>query len=117
VKKLFTLLCGTVIAFSFSTATFSQQAPSQKKMNRSAREGRWEGNVVRSNPERSTLTDREIGSTEERIIHYDGMTRCVNQVHGSKKVNQINPNPGQRRGSRDRQRHLGQGCSLRHFNL
>jgi hypothetical protein len=91
VKKLFTLLCGTVIAFSFSTATFPQQAPSQKKMNRSAREGRWEGNVVRSNPERSTLTVREIGSTEERIIHYDGMTRCVNQEHGSKKVNQINP--------------------------
>jgi hypothetical protein len=91
VKKLFTLLCGTVIAFSFSTVTFSQQAPSQKKMNRSAREGRWEGNVVRSNPEKSTLTVRKVGSTEERTVHYDSATRWVSQVHGSKKAKEINP--------------------------
>jgi hypothetical protein len=85
-KKLFTLFCGSVIAFSLSTAVFAQVAPAQKKM---AKQGRWEGNVIRSNPDKSTLTVRKVGSSDERTIHYDSATRWVSQEHGSKKVNEI----------------------------
>jgi len=63
VKKLFTLFCGSVIAFSLSTAAFAQEAPAQEKMHKTAKEGRWEGIVVRSNPDKSTLTVRKVGFT------------------------------------------------------
>ncbi|HEV2731608.1 MAG TPA: hypothetical protein VGV15_16370 [Terriglobales bacterium] len=89
VKKLFTLFCGPVIAFSLSTAVFPQVAPAQEKMDKMAKQGRWEGNIVRSNPDKSTLTVRKVGSSDERTIHYDGTTRWVSQEHGSKKVNEI----------------------------
>jgi hypothetical protein len=89
VKKLFTLLCGCVIAFSLSTPMFAQEAPAQKKMDKMAKQGRWEGEVVRSSPDKSTLTVRKVGSSDERTIHYDSATRWVSQEHGSKKVNEI----------------------------
>ncbi len=91
VKKLFTLFCGSVIAFSLSTAMFAQEAPAQKKMDKMAKQGRWEGEVVRSSPDKSTLTVRKVGSNLERTIHYDGATRWVSQEHGSKKTNEIDP--------------------------
>ena len=53
--------------------------------------GRWEGNVIRSDPGRSTLTVRQVGSNIEKIVHYDGATRWVSQEHGSKKINDIDP--------------------------
>jgi len=72
VKKLFTLFCGSVIAFSLSTAAFAQAAPAQEKMDKMAKHGRWEGVVIRNNPDKSTLTVRKVGSTnDERTIHYD----------------------------------------------
>ena len=89
VKKLFTLFCGSVIAFSLSTVAFAQEAPAQEKMQNRAKEGRWEGDVIRSDPEKSTLTVRKVGTSDERTIHYDGATRWVSQEHGSKKVNKI----------------------------
>jgi esterase/lipase superfamily enzyme len=88
-KKLFTLFCGSVIAFSLSTAVFPQLAPAQEKMDKMGKQGRWEGNVVRSNPDKSTLTVRKVGSSDERTMHYDGATRWVSQEHGSKQVNEI----------------------------
>jgi hypothetical protein len=47
--------------------------------------------VVRSSPEKSTLTVRKVGSSDERTIHYDSATRWVSQEHGSKLVNKIDP--------------------------
>jgi hypothetical protein len=93
VKKLFTLFCEFAIALSLSTAMFAQVAPAQnqKKKANNAKEGRWEGDVVRSNPDKSTLTVRKVGSSEERTVHYDGATRWVSQEHSSKKVNEIDP--------------------------
>ena len=88
VKKLFSLFCGSVIALSLTTAVFAQEAPAQQKMG-TAKEGRWEGEVVRSSPDKSTLTVRKVGSSDERTIHYDSATRWVSQEHGSKKVNEI----------------------------
>jgi hypothetical protein len=87
VKKLFTLFCGSVIAFSLSTAMFAQGASTRKKMDKNATQTRWEGNVIRSDPQKSTLTVRKVGSRNEMTIHYD--SGWVSQEHGSKKVNEI----------------------------
>ena len=84
VGKLFALLCAPVILFSLTTA-----APAQEKVNKNAHEGRCEGNVIRSDPEKSTLTVRNVDSNLERIVHYDSGTRWVSQKHGSKKFNDI----------------------------
>jgi len=87
VSKLFILFCGSVIALSMSAAMLAQEASAPRKMDK--KEGRWEGLVVRSGADKSTLTVRKVGSSEERTVHYDGATRWVSQEHGSKKVNDI----------------------------
>jgi hypothetical protein len=86
VRNLFALLCAPVIVFSLTVA-----ATAQEKTHKNASEGRWEGNVVRSNPEKSTLTVRSADSNIEKIVHYDSGTRWVSQEHGSKKFNVIDP--------------------------
>ena len=88
VKNLLMLLFVSVIAFPTS-ALFGQAAPAQEKMDKMAKEDRWEGNIVRSSQDKSTLTVRKVGSSEEKIVAYDSSTRWVSQKHGSKKVNDI----------------------------
>ena len=86
-KKLLTLLFVSVLAFPLSTAVFAQEAPAKEKV---AKEARWEGTVVRSNPDKSTLTVRKAGtSTAEMTIEYDSSTKWVSQFHGDKKVIEI----------------------------
>jgi hypothetical protein len=86
VKKLLTLLFTSLLAVPLSTAMFAQEASAQKK---AAKEARWEGVVVRSNKDQSTLTVRNVGSSAEMTVQYDSSTRWVSQEHGSKKVNEI----------------------------
>jgi len=86
VKKLLTLLFASVLACSLSTPGFSQEAPAKKK---AAKEERWEGRVVRSSPDKSTLTVRKVGSSVEKTVQYDSSTKWVSQAHGSKTVNDI----------------------------
>jgi hypothetical protein len=86
VKKLLTLLFTSVLALPLATAVFAQDAPAQAK---AAKETRWEGTVIRSSPDKSTLTVRKLGGTSEMTVQYDGSTRWVSQEHGSKKVNDI----------------------------
>ena len=88
VRKLFALSCASVIVFSLTAAV---KAPAQEKMHKKENEGRWEGNVVRSNPDKSTLTVRRVDSNVEKTVHYDSGTRWVSQEHGSNKVNDIDP--------------------------
>ena len=88
VKNLLTLLFVFVMGLSTS-ALFGQAAPVPEKMDKMAKQDRWEGNVVRSSQDKSTLTVRKVGSSEERIVAYDSSTRWVSQRHGSKKVNDI----------------------------
>ena len=85
-KKLLTLLFTSVLAFPLATAGFTQEAPAQAK---AAKEGRWEGVVIRSSTDKSTLTVRKVGSSDERTVQFDSSTRWVSQEHGSKKVNNI----------------------------
>ena len=83
-RRLLTLFCGGVIAFSLSSAMFAQD-----KAEKKTKEARLEGNVVRSSPDKSSLTVRKSGGTAEMTVQYDSSTHWVSQEHGSKKVNDI----------------------------
>ena len=81
VKKLLTLMFVFVLALPLSTAAFAQ-----------GKEGRCEGVVARSNPDKSTLTVRKSGTgNTETMVEYDSSTKWVSQYHGDKKVNDIDP--------------------------
>jgi hypothetical protein len=86
VKKLLTLLFTSVLALPLATAVFAQDAPTQAK---AAKEARWEGVIIRSSTDKSTLTVRKVGSALEKTVAYDSSTKWVSQEHGSKKVNDI----------------------------
>src|SRR5882672_2791232 len=85
VKKLLTLLFASVLAFPLSTV-FAPEAGAQDK---AAKEMRWEGVIIRSDKDKSTLTVRKVGSAIEKIVVYDSSTKWVSQEHGSKTVNDI----------------------------
>ena len=88
-KKPLVLLLTSVLTFTFplATAVFAQDAPAKEKV---AKEGRWEGHIIRSSKDQSSLTVRKVGLMVEKIVKYDNSTRWVSQEHGSKKVNDIN---------------------------
>jgi hypothetical protein len=86
VKKLVTLLFTSVLALPVSTIVFAQEAPAAAK---AANEMRWEGVIVRSGKDKSTMTVRKVGSNIEKNVATDSSTRWVSQEHGSKKVNDI----------------------------
>ena len=86
VKKLLTLLSMSGLAFTLSTVVFAPEAAAQDK---AAKETRWEGTVIRSSPDKSTLTVRKVGSTAEMTVQYDSSTQWVSQYHSSKKTNNI----------------------------
>ena len=85
-KRLLTLLFMSVLAFPLSTAVFAQDAPAQAKP---AKQDRWEGMVIRTNQDKSTLNVRKVGSSVEKTVAYDSSTKWVSQEHGSKTVNDI----------------------------
>jgi uncharacterized protein YgiM (DUF1202 family) len=85
VKKVLKLLFVSVLAFPIS-ALFVQSAPAQQQM---AKQDSWDGNVIRSSQDKSTLTVRKVGSSEEKTVAYDSSTKWVSQAHGSKTVNDI----------------------------
>jgi hypothetical protein len=82
-KKLLTLLFMAVLAFPLTTGVFAQDT-----MTKSAKEAKWEGTVVRTSSDKSTLTVRN-GSGVEMAVMYDSSTRWVSQYHASKTVNDI----------------------------
>ena len=87
-KKASNLLFASVFALVLS-ALLVQSAPAKDKADKKAKQDRWEGVVVRSNSDKSTLTVRKVGSTLEKTVQYASSTRWVSQEHGSKKVNDI----------------------------
>ena len=103
-KKLIPLSFAFAGALIMSTLMFAQESSKPEGMkenppttseksgeHKAPQQDRWEGVVVRSSKDSSTLTVRKIGSSTEKIIHYDNSTRWVSQEHGSKKVNKIDP--------------------------
>jgi biopolymer transport protein ExbD len=83
-KKLLILLFAFVVTIPLARAVFAQEAAAQAK-----KEARWEGNIVRSDKEHSTLTVRKVGSNAEKTIQYDSSTKWVSQYHADKKINDI----------------------------
>jgi hypothetical protein len=82
-KKKLILMFALLITFPVAVV-FAQQAPAM------AKEVRWEGRIVRSNKDGSSLTIRKVGSsTLERTVLYDGSTKWVSQYHADKNVNMI----------------------------
>jgi hypothetical protein len=81
VKQLLILLFAFVLALPLATTTVAQEAPAKTKP---AKEARWDGTVIRSSPDKSTLTVRKRGRTAEMTVQYDSSTRWVSQEHGSK---------------------------------
>ena len=82
VKKLLALLFTFVLAFPLSTLAFAQgEAPAQAK---AAKEARWEGHIIRSSKDESTLTVRRWVRAIEKTVQYDSSTRWVSQEHGTK---------------------------------
>ena len=97
-NKLFALLFASVLALPLSTAVFAQDAPKETKAQEKAEEkaekksmkpARWEGIVIRSSKDKSTLTVRKVGSSQEKTVEYDSSTKWVSQEHGKKQVNDI----------------------------
>jgi len=86
VKKLLALLFTSVLALPLSTVILAPEAGAQDK---AAKETRWDGVVVRSSPDKSTLTVRKRGGNAEMTVQYDSSTKWVSQEHGSKTVNDI----------------------------
>jgi len=82
-KRQLSLLFALVLTFALAMSVFVQQARAQ------AKEERWEGNIIRSSKENSTLTVRKVGETYEKTVQYDSSTKWVSQYHGDKKVNDI----------------------------
>ena len=82
-KNFLILLFTSALAFPLSTLMIAQDVPMK-----AAKEPRWEGTVITSNPDKSTLTVRDRNSVD-MTVHYDSSTRWVSQEHGSKKVNDI----------------------------
>jgi hypothetical protein len=84
-KKHFIMLLALVLIFPLAMAMVGQQAPATPK------QGRWEGKIIRSSKDDSTLTVGKAGSTTgERTVRYDSSTHWVSQYHGETKVNEIN---------------------------
>jgi hypothetical protein len=82
-KKLFTLLFLFVLALPLSTGVFAQDS---MKM---AKEVKWEGTVVRTSPDKNTLTVRKGDGGVEMTIVYDSSTKWVAQYHAAKTVTDI----------------------------
>ena len=63
--------------------------PEAEAQDKGAKETRWEGTVIRSSTDNSTLTVRKVGYNAEKTVQYDSSTLWVSQDHGSKKTNDI----------------------------
>jgi hypothetical protein len=84
-KKHLSLLFALVLIFPLAMVMAGQQAPATPK------QGRWEGTVSKNDAEKSTLTVRKAGSSDERTVQYDSSTKWVSQYHGETKTNNITP--------------------------
>jgi len=88
VRKLFALLCASVLAFGLSTPVFAQEGTKPAE-GKAMKQDRVEGVVTRSNKDKSTLTVRNRGTNVERVVQYDSSTQWTSQEHHSKTVNTI----------------------------
>ena len=94
VRSGISVLCAIFLAYcSISLAQgVGEGQPKEKPGKKGGTPGaRWEGVVVRTDKDASTITVRKAGSVVEREIHYDSSTKFTAQEHASKKVEDIDP--------------------------
>ena len=84
--KLFAASLAIVLALSLSVSAKAYKDTDTKTAAKAAKQARWEGVVIRTNKDQSTITVRKANSSVEREIHYDSSTKFTAQHHGSKKV-------------------------------
>ena len=85
-KRQLGLLFSLVLIFPLAQAVLAQEAAPAK-----AKEDSWEGRILRSSKDDSSLTVQKEGGSVERTVVYDGSTKWVSQYHADKKVNNIDP--------------------------
>ena len=83
-KRLLWLFIMSMFVFAVSSPIRAQESATTKK---SAKEVRWEGNVIRIN--QNSIDVREAGGTLQRAIYFDSATVWNSQYHGDKTVNKI----------------------------
>ena len=84
--RSYSLCCSRLYLLSRCQPVFAPEAGAQDK---AAKQERWEGVVIRSSTDKSTLNVRKVGSSVEKTVVYDSSTKWVSQEHGSKTVNDI----------------------------
>ena len=85
-KKQFALMFALARIFPLAQAVLAQEAAPTK-----AKEDSWEGRILRSSKDDSSLTVQKEGGSVERTVVYDSSTKWVSQYHADKKVNDIDP--------------------------
>jgi hypothetical protein len=85
-KRQIGLLFALVLILPLAQAALAQEAAPAK-----AKEDRWEGRIVRSSKDQSSLTVRKEGGPVEKTVVYDSSTKWVSQYHADAKVNDIDP--------------------------
>ena len=88
-KRIINWLLMSVLVCSLGIPIFAQEKAATGDEAKAGKQGRWEGMVVRSNPDKSQLTVRARGGNTEKTIQYDSSTKWTSQEHGSKQVNPI----------------------------
>ena len=91
IKKLFTLLYTSLLVLLMATPMVAQEGAKTEKTakDKKTEQARWEGIVIRSNSDQSTLDVRKRGGSIQKTIHYGSSTKWTSQEHGRKKVNSI----------------------------
>jgi len=88
-RQLLILLFTSVLVFAASMPLFAQETPTAKKKANATKQARWEGVIIRSNKDKSTLTVSQTNTHVEKTVLYGSSTKWTSQEHGSKKVNDI----------------------------
>ena len=85
-KKLLWLFITSIFVFAVFAPIRAQESGTTKK---SAKEARWEGNIIRISSGKSSMDVRQVSGTLQKTIYFDSATEWNSQHHGDKTVNKI----------------------------
>ena len=80
-KKLLWLFIASIFVLAVSVSVRAQE--------KSAKEARWEGNIIRISSGKSSMDVRQVSGTLQKTIYFDSATEWNSQHHGDKTVNKI----------------------------
>ena len=88
-KKALFVLLGLMFLSAVLPVVGEEGSKKDSMKDASAKQDRWEGIVARSDKDKSTLTVRKRGSSQEKEVIYDNSTKWTAQEHHSKKADLI----------------------------